>query len=312
MDSIEAYVAFSKMMDNLNFSAVGRQMGISQSTVSKHIAALEAEFGVQLFTRTTRQISPTHEASHIYEHVQRMLEAVDTVRAVAKGQRPEASGLLRVALPTSLGRTRILPLLPKFLEENPQVSVEAHLMDVLDDPLREGIEIAITTEPPRSGSLITRSLRIFPRIVVASSNYLKKHGTPEQPLNLDDHDVFVSIGFTSSAVEFDSDNGRQVANLRTKLRTNSDEVSFDMARAGQGIAIIPSWLADEELSNGSLKVVLSDYFLPQISVNLIYPQTRFLSRRARNFIDFIVAELPRDMTDHAHQQFRRSSQRDRD
>jgi DNA-binding transcriptional LysR family regulator len=296
-DRIEAYAAFARLMELGSFSAAGRQLGISQSTVSKHVAGLENSLGVQLFTRTTRRISPTPEAARIYEHVQHMLDAVETAHALVKGQQPEAAGLLRLALPDSLGRSLIFPLVRSFMHTHPMISVDAILTDQVKDIVTEGFELAVTTTAPTEGSLITRTIRVFEWSVVASPAYLAAHGTPESAIDLEDHEIVRATRMANSRLEFDSENGRQVVQLTGRLCTNSDEAAYQAAAAGDGIAIIPSWLIEEDVRDGKMVRLLKDYYLPPIPVTVIYPQTRFLSRRARSFIDYIataVAAQPRD------------------
>lgn len=292
-DRIEAYAAFARMMELGSFSAVGRAMRLSQSTVSKHIAGLEAELGVQLFHRTTRRISPTPEAGRILEHVQRMLESLDTAKAVSRGEHPETTGHLRIAVPGSLGRSQILPLVPQYLDRHPLVSIEAVVTDDVKDLIAEGFELGIVVTEPKGGALMSRVLRTFEWVVTAAPDYLETHGTPETPVDLERHLVIVSTQLAESVTEFDSEHGRQAVRIKGRFRTNSDEAAHDAAVAGTGIAILPSWLANPDVEAGRLTALLGDYYLPPISVSLIYPQTRFLSRRARSFIDYIAPELAR-------------------
>jgi len=290
-DRIEAYAAFSKMMELGSFSAAGRQLGIGQSTVSKHIAALEAEFGVQLFHRTTRQIRPTAEAERIYEHVLRMLDAVETAHAMVKGQQPEASGLLRLAVPPSLGRRLVLPLVHDFLKENPQVSVEVVETATVPDLAAEGLELAVVTDAPAEGPLIVRTVRRFEWLVVASPEYVAKKGVPETAIDLEEHDVACAPWMIDGPLAFDSENGRQAIRVSCRFSTNSDEVAYEAALAGHCIAIVPAWLPVEDVAQGRLSVLLRDYFLPSIAVSIIYPQSRYPSRRARTFIDLLASRM---------------------
>jgi DNA-binding transcriptional LysR family regulator len=290
-DRIEAYAAFARLMELGSFSAVARQMGISQSTVSKHVAALEADFGVQLFQRTTRRINPTAEASRVYEHVQRMLDAVETAHAAVRGQQPEASGLLRLALPVSLGQSFVVPLLPLFLDQHPSISVEAILTDGVRDMVAEGLELAIVTSNPSEGSMIMRTLRVFEWVVVASPDYLATHSRPDEAIDLEKHDVICSMRLGDGSLNFESENGRQAIRISGRLSTNSDEAAYQLALKGVGIAIVPGWLARPDVASGRIIPLLPDYYLPTIPVNCIYPQTRFLSRRARSFIDFLAAQM---------------------
>jgi DNA-binding transcriptional LysR family regulator len=290
-DRIEAYASFAKMMELGSFSAAGRQLGIAQSTVSKHIAALEAELGVQLFHRTTRQIRPTMEAARIHEHVQRMLEAVETAHAVVKGQQPEASGLLRIAVPPSLGRCLVLPLVHPFLEDHPLVSVELAVRDRVVDLAAEGFELAIVTDAPTEGPLITRTIRRFEWLVVASPGYLARYGTPETAIDLERHEVACTSWMLETPMAFDSENGRQAIRVGGRFRTDSDDAAYHAALSGRCIAVVPAWLAADGCENGNVAVLLRDYFLPSIAVSIIYPQSRYPSRRARAFIDYAAAHL---------------------
>jgi DNA-binding transcriptional LysR family regulator len=291
LDSIEAYVAFALLMELESFSAVGRKLGVSQSTVSKHIAALEATLGVPLFVRTTRNISPTADAVQIYPHVQRMLESLDEVRAAARGQNPDAVGNLRVSVPVSFGRQFVVPLLPKFLAKYPSVSVEIALNETPPDLLRDGFELAIALDKPDSGSIVFRTIRVFQRVVVASPSYLEAFGEPLSPADLKHHRVVYPALAADAHADFDSDLGREVVHLNCRIRTNSDEVAYAEAKSGRAISIVPNWLAMADVASGKMSLLLSDYVLPPISVVIAYPQTRMLSRRARAFIDFMAPEL---------------------
>lgn len=290
-DRIEAYAAFARLMELGSFSAAARQLGISQSTVSKHVAGLENSLGVQLFTRTTRRISPTLEAVKMYEHVQHMLDAVETAHALVKGQQPEAAGLLRLAMPDSLGRSLLFPLVRAFMADHPLISVDAILNDNVRDLVAEGLELAVTTTTPTEGSLITRTIRVFEWAVVASPVYLAARGTPESAIDLETHEIVRSTRHASGRLEFDSENGRQVVQLAGRLCTNSDEAAYEAAIAGSGIAIVPAWLIEADVRNKKVRRLLEDYYLPPITVSVIYPQTRFLSRRARSFIDYIATAV---------------------
>jgi LysR family transcriptional regulator, regulator for bpeEF and oprC len=284
------------MMESRNFSAVGRQMHISQSTVSKHIAALEKEFGVQLFTRTTRRISPTPEASRMLEHVQRMLESLETARTVVRGRLPEAAGTLRIAIPASLGHSYVFPLLPEFLRTHPLVSLDVILADEVKDSVAEGFELVVTLASPTEGSFVSRSLRVFEWVVVASPRYMKGRRVPESPIELENHEIILSTRYPEGRITFDSEYGRQSIAMKGRLRTNSDDSAYQAALSGEGVAIVPSWLASVDRDAGKILMLLPDYQLPPITASLVYPQTRFLSRRARAFIDYLVSKVASEAT----------------
>lgn len=292
MDSIEAYEAFSLMMQHRNFSAVGRKMGIGQSTVSKHIAALENNFQVQLFVRNTRRVSPTIEANRLNEQVEHFLDALKTVRATASGQAPDVDGQLNLSMPADFGRSKIIPLIPDFTKEHPLLSLNVKMIEGSGNQSFDSSDLAITTVPAQSNlSLIKRTLKIYPLRVVASPDYLAEHGTPSVPLDLENHAVMVPSELGSQSVEFDSDEGRQKIAVNRSIEIDDVPSVYEFARQGQAITIVPGWIADEDIESGKMARILADYYLPPIEAAIVYPPTSFLAPRARLFIDFLVARL---------------------
>jgi DNA-binding transcriptional LysR family regulator len=293
-DRIEAFAAFARMMELRSFTAVGRHMRISQSTVSKHIAALEDQFKVQLFTRTTRRLNPTPEAYRILEHVQRMLDALDAAQATIKGELPEATGLLRVAIPRSLGRSRLLPRMPTFLKSCPRVTVDINFVEDAKNLVADGFDLAITTAVPKEGSLVSRVVKVFQWTLVASPSYLVHHKSPRTPVDLEDHEMILPAQFSDGFLEFDSEDGRQAIQVRRKMIVNCEESVYEAALAARGIAIVPSWLISPDRQKRPLISLLPDCVLPQIPITLLYPQTHYLPQRVRMFIDFAVPVLSSD------------------
>jgi DNA-binding transcriptional LysR family regulator len=291
VNALQPYAAFARAIEAGSFSAVARDLGTSQSSVSKQIAALEASLGVQLFARTTRRLQPTAEAMELYEHVRQLLDAVESLKTVS-GHEAVAAGTLRVTAPSSYGRRRICPLLPKFLELHPQVRVELVLTDQVADLVEDGFELGIRMGPLPSTTLRARPLGIVEMLLVATPEYLAKHGTPETPGDLAEHPCIVySAGARWTRWEFESETGRHAAQVTGPIRVNDHEAMHMMICAHQGIGLIPDWVVGDDLSSGRLRWLMQDFYpIPQ-PVNIVYPQTRFLSRRARSFIDFMVTEL---------------------
>ena len=295
-DRIEAFAAFARMMELRSFTAVGRHLRISQSTVSKHIAALEDHFRVQLFTRTTRRLNPTPEAYRILEHVQRMLDALDAAQATIRGELPEASGLLRLAIPRSLGRARLLPRLPAFLKACPRVTVDINFTEDAKNLVADGYDLAITGLIPKEGSMVSRAVKVFQWLLVASPTYLSRFNSPQIPTDLEEHEMILPSRFSDGFLEFDSEDGRQAIQVQRKLIINCEESAYEAALAGRGIAVVPSWLTSSDRQKKSMISLLPDCFLPQIPISLVYPQTNYLPQRVRMFIDFVVPALSTDTT----------------
>ena len=291
MSDLEAYAAFARLVELKSFSAVGRDLGISQSKVSKHIAALESEFALPLFMRTTRRVNPTPEAYELFPQVQRLLESAEEVRAVALGHQPEASGLLRIGARDSFARTHLVPIVAAFLEETPRVTVDLILQDRITDMIGEGLDLAIVAEDTLPSGTVVRTLRVYERVVVAAPAYLEAHGLPEAPLDLEDHEVVAPGDWPDGRMKFDSENGPQTVTLTGRFRSNSEALAYEEAVAGRAAAVVPGWLAQSDLRSGRVVQLVPDYYLPPVPLRIAYPQTRLLARRARAFIDFLVATL---------------------
>ena len=290
MDAIQAYTAFVRSFEAGSFSAVAREMGISQSAVSKQIAALETAFGAQLFARTTRKLTPTTEALELYEHVRQLLDAVQSLRSAA-GKRATASGTLRITLPAAYGRLCICPKLPGFLEKFPLVKIEMQLTDQIVDLVEEGLELGIRIGKLPPSTLMARPIGIVDQVLVATPEYLAQHPTPEFPSDLSSHPcVLYAKGARWSRWEFESDSGRHTVEVEGSIRCDDHQAMFQLVCAHQGIALVPDWVASEAIRSGRVVSLLPDFYPIPLPVHVVYPQTRFLSHRARSFIDYFVAE----------------------
>ena len=290
MDALQSYTAFVRSFEAGSFSAVAREMGTSQSAVSKQIAALENSLGIQLFSRTTRRLQPTAEALQLYEHVRQLLDAMDALKS-ASGRQAVASGTLRLTLPSSFAKRRIIPLLPGFLEKFPQVKLDIVLTDQVLDLVEEGLELGVRIGNLAPSTLMARPMGVIDQVLVASPQYLKKHGTPESPLDLSNHScVLYSGGIRWTRWEFESETGRHAVEVSGPVRVNDPQAMFELVCAHQGIALVPDWVISDEIKSGRVQWLMQDFYpIPQ-PVNFVYPHTRFLSQRARSFIDYILAE----------------------
>ncbi|MFC6520907.1 LysR family transcriptional regulator [Undibacterium arcticum] len=293
MDGLQGYKAFIRAIEIGSFSAVGREQGISQSTVSKQIASLEATLGVQLFARTTRKVRPTAEALRLYPHVRQLLDALGGMKLPQDGKQDKASGILRMSMPSSFGRKCIMPLLPDFLEQHPQV-VDIRFTNLLVDLVEEGLELAIHIGNLPPSTLMARSLGIAQPKLVATPAYLSRRGRPESPVELTAHNCIAYASTTKhSRWEFESEQGRQVVDVSGSVRADDLDAVYDAVLANLGIAQVPDWVIGSDILNGRVEWLLQDYYSVPQPIKFIYPQTRFLSSRARCFIDFVVERLKR-------------------
>lgn len=292
MDATRAYAIFVRTYEAGSFSAVARESGLTQSAVGKIVAGLEASIGVQLFTRTTRTLRPTREAEELYEVARQMLDTLESLSAASrKSQAPDPSGQLRITIPSSFGRRRVLPVLARYSERYPKVRLDVLMTDVVLDLVADGLELAIRIGTLPSNTLIARSLGIVEHTLLASPDYLARCGRPDSPAELVDHACIVYDNQTRW--NFESEHGRQSIEVGDGLRINDADSIVELARAGLGIAQVPDWMINGDFAAHGLVPLLPDYYPIPKPISIVYPQTRFLSSRARCFIDLVVAELRR-------------------
>lgn len=298
MPSLVAYTAFARAYELGSFSAVGRELGLTQSSISKHIASLEAELGVQLFARTTRKLSPTHDAATLYEGVQHLLDVLDSIHSSLDKGRTEPAGLLRIALPDTYGRTVVLPKLSRFVERFPKIRLDVRLTRLSEHVVNlvaEGVELGIQIGELDSNTMVARLLGRSEHSLVAAPGYLSKFGAPRYPTDLINHNCVVYTGLAHGGRwVFESEHGgRQVIDVRGNFTVNSIDAAYRLVLDGIGIARIPVWMLGDDVAQGRVRVLLPDDFLVPMPINIIYLQTRVLSLRARHLIDFLLDELRR-------------------
>jgi DNA-binding transcriptional LysR family regulator len=296
MSNLIAYSIFARAYELGNFSAVGREMGLTQSSISKHIAALEADLGVQLFARTTRKLRPTHDAATLYEGVQHLLDVMDSIHSSLDKSRRELSGLLRIALPDTYGRIVVLPRLARFIERYPKIHLDVRLVRLSEQVVNlvsEGVELGIQIGELNSSTMVARSLGSSEHKVVASPEYLARHGEPRYPTDLLHHNCIVYTGLAyGGRWVFESEHGgRQVIDVRGNFTVNSIDGAYRLVRDGLGIARIPVWVLGDDMQQGKARVLLAEDYLVPMPINIVFLKTRVLSKRARHLIDFLLAEL---------------------
>lgn len=294
LDRLTGLEVFAKVAATGSFSAAGRALGLSQTMVTKHIAALEAHLGVKLFHRTTRKLSITDAGRNYLESAERILADVEAADSAVAADRIEAKGLLRLSAPVSFGARQIAPLLPEFAQRFPEVSVELGLNDRLVDLAEEGWDLAIRIGSLADSSLIARRIAPCRTVLCASPAYLKARGTPRTLANLADHNC---LGYTLSRLAgadrwaFGT-RGDVSVNVAGNLRANNGDALLAAAVAGQGVIYQPTFVAADALRAGTLVAITLDHAAIEFAgIYAVYPPDRHPPAKLRAFIDFIAARF---------------------
>lgn len=292
MDKLTSLRAFVKVVELGSFSEAGRQLRLSRSAISKYIADLERDLGVQLIHRTTRRVSPTENGQVYFERSLGVLAELDAADHAVAQLQSTPRGLLRVNAPMSFGTIKLGPLIADFMAQYPDLQIQLVLSDEHVDPVQGGLDVTLRIAELDNSSLIARKLTAVDRVVCASPGYFQNHGTPAHPNDLRNHQC-LTYGFLSTGNQWKltgADGDHWIAPPWT-LCANNAEVLRDAAVRGRGIAVLPIFLAEQELKSGALATCLDNYKAPPLSLYAIYPPTRHLSVKVRLFIDFLIERM---------------------
>jgi DNA-binding transcriptional LysR family regulator len=293
MDKLAAMEAFIRVVEAGSFTAVARELGSTQSAVSKQVAALEAHLGVQLLSRTTRSTVSTDEGRAYYEQVQRIVADVrEAESSLRKGTRA-VQGRLRIGASAGFGRFVLFPIIQAFMKKYPSIEVDLQLSDSFVDVVAQGLDVAVRIGELADSSLLAQRMGVTHRSVVASrqlaADLNKKRRLPQKPSDLAKHDCIIYTGLaTTSTWVFDAVEGKASERVKVngKLHTNSTEIVRAAVVGGLGIGFTPNWYFNDELKNGEIIRLLPQYSPHPLPINAIYPTSRKHSAKVAAFIQF--------------------------
>lgn len=293
MDRLDTMEAFVRVADSQSFSEAARRLRLSKSVVSRQVSALEAQLGARLFHRTTRSLSLTEIGQAYYAHCSRILAEIEEANLSISSLQAEARGKLRVNAPMSFGILHLAPLLPAFLDRNPQVDVDMAMNDRFISLVEEGFDVAVRIGKLEDSTLIARQLAPARRAVCASPAYLERHGSPQTPDDVAAHNClcYSNLATTDEWNFCTPDNRRWPVEVRGRLRVNNGDTLRQAALAGLGLAMLPTFIVGRDLQSGTLVSVLADYVPQTTAIFAVYPHNRHLSPKVRAFVDFLVEQF---------------------
>jgi DNA-binding transcriptional LysR family regulator len=211
-----------------------------------------------------------------------------------QSRRSEPQGLLRILVTKTFGEAILAQVVAEFSYQYPEVSVQmmlSHWVTGQSDVVASGYDVIVRTLPTRDSALVARELVTLPRILVATPEYLEKHGTPQSPQDLINHNCLYPRAAASHAWEFDGPDGHESVRVSGSPRANSSFVIRHAARSSLGIATLVEYLATKELESGRLVRVLSAYRQKPRKLHILYPKDSYQLLRTRVFIDFLVKRM---------------------
>ncbi|WP_276487140.1 LysR family transcriptional regulator [Ectopseudomonas mendocina] len=286
---------FLRVVELGGVSRAADDLALSKSVVSKRLSDLEQRMGVKLLLRSTRRVVPTDTGLAFYQQAKEALQELSEAAETASLHDRGLCGRLNVLAPMSFGTLWLAPLIARFMRLHPQLQISLYLEDRISDFEREGYDVCVRVSRIGDSALIARELARSARILCASPEYLQLHGTPENLEALHAHDC---IGYSNVASrQFWSFQGEDehgelsAAAPRGRFSTNNGEVMRELAAAGQGIALLPSFLIHQQLQDGSLIEVLPQARPKPYSIYAMYPRSRRASRKVLALCDFLQQSL---------------------
>lgn len=269
-----------------------RRLGISPPSVTRAIAALESEIGVQLFTRTTRQVKLTPPGERFSTEVRAILTALTAAADEVAGAGTTTRGNLSITASVTFGRMHVAELLLEYLQAHEGTSASLLLLDRIVHLVDEGIDVAVRIGELPDSSLVARKVGSVRRLLVASPDYLARRGTPKRPREMLEHHVIAFTGLMPGRKWRYREGGktRELA-LDPILEVNDASVALQAAERGQGITIALSYMVGEALAERRLVTVLNAFSLPPVPVQLVIPQSPLVTAKVRNFLDFAARRL---------------------
>jgi len=290
-DRFFSLLLFVRVARTGSFSIAGREMAISQPTVSRTIAALEKQVGVTLFTRTTRAVTLTEAGFDYLARVEAILAALDEADHSARGT-GELRGVLRIAASTSFAVRTILPQISLFTDKHPNLRVEFVLNDEKQDLVGEGIDVAIRIGSLSDSSVVAKKIGVVQRILAASPTYLATAGTPITPSDLNHFSIIVGPAGRGQEGWIFNKNGETVSvRVDGRFILNGAEGTTAAAVAGLGIVSSGALGMQKELQSGALVRVLPDWKMTSADIHVVLPAGRATKPSARAFAEFLGEEM---------------------
>ncbi len=288
-DRLNQLALFVRTVETGSFSKTAREFGLTQPSVSRAIASLEARLGVTLLRRTTRRLAATDVGQALARSARDALAAIDEAENAARGA-DRLTGVLRVSLPTAFGVRAIIPRLPGFLALHSALRIELLMSDRYENLVAEGADIALRLGNQPDSAFLTRKLASVARVVVASPEYLLRKGVPRSIGDLRDHDCIGGPGDGERATWTFTHAGKsETVSIDVRVRTASGAGVVACATAGLGVAVASKWMCGQELHDGRLTQVLADYATEPVVAHVVYVSGQRPSSKARAFADYLLA-----------------------
>lgn len=295
MDRLQSIRLFVRTVQLGSFSDAAIEANVSQSSASRAIASLEASLGVRLLNRTSRALSPTQEGLLYQERCAHILADLDEADETVRRTQRSPSGTLRIAISTGFGQLKVMPLVSEFLNAHQDVKVDFLVGDDHVDLVAESVDLAVRIGQLEDSALIAKRIGVVGNVLVASPDYLQRHGEPRVPGELSLHRCLARRGesFHRDWTLISHDGETQVG-VAPKIILGSNAELLNAARAGLGITKMLEMAAAPYLETKALVRILPDVRLPDLPLHLVFPEGGNRVAKTRALIEFLEKRIKSD------------------
>lgn len=293
MDRVTGIQLFIRVVETGSFSRASRDLGLTQPTATKHIAALEARLGARLFHRSTRGATPTEVGAVYYDKCKQIAQQLAEADDLAALMQQRVQGSLRVSTSVAFGRRVLTPLLLKFMQQHPGLQVDLGFDDRYVNLVEQGVDLAVRMGRLADSSLGARYLGRNPWVLVGAPAYLSVHGQPRQPQDLAQHAALVYSSVQGDdRWTFTAADGQVLqVPVRGPLRSNNLSALLAAARLGLGLALLPWYVAQESVKTGAVQPLLPAWQLPEQEVHAVFPSPRLVPAKVAGLATWLQGQL---------------------
>ncbi len=291
MDSLTSLKVFRQVVQQGSFTRAAEALQLSVAMVSKNVSHLERQIQTRLLHRTSRRLSLTEAGQLYFDDISIALELLEQAAASASLGVQQPQGTLKLTAPNWCATAGFANWLAEYQQQYPEVTIELHLDNRRFDLVAEGFDLALRVTGDPHPSLIVKPLAPIRLLLVASPAYLARHGTPQHPNDLARHHGIAPTYTSLHGMPMWRNGHSHRFELPTVFASSDAMLSYQLARAGAGIAYLSEWLVTEDLAEGRLHHILPDYTTPATTLYAAYVNRQFLSAKVRSFIDFLADKL---------------------
>ncbi|HEY1393484.1 MAG TPA: LysR family transcriptional regulator [Methylibium sp.] len=293
MDRITGVQLFIRVVETGSFSKAASELGITQPTATKAVAAMEQRLGARLLHRSTRGVTPTEVGALYYDKCKLIAREIDEADNLATLLQARVGGTLRISTSVAFGRRALVPLVLRYMREHPEVTIDLGFDDRYVNLVEQGVDLAIRMGRLADSTLGARYLGTNPWLMVAAPSYLAQRGTPHGAADLASHACLVYSSVQGDdRWSFTTPSGDEISvPVKGPMRSNNLSAVLAAARAGMGLAVLPWYVARESVADGVVQQVLADHGLPAQEVHAVFPSPKLVPSKVTAFIAFLQQAL---------------------